>query len=606
MGFLYPRLLADQAKPLFHEYRELTVSELAARVDVTHESAVYVATGGDRVPESRLKELRDGVLDLARRAGFPDDSDRARNAEFDLALAAFLHAETGMVPAEAAARDVWAFLALVLMPDVAFWRYPQPPGDRILGTDLTRHVFGRLWWRAQLVRAPEDPEPYHALHILGEAAFDQIYARRAALGGSPHLVRAILRVWNEVDLTGLKKRETLQDFLKRLLRLAPFVLFDGIDERALDDELRAVAQEAVDAQRGTSSTGPAPAPSIPAQQIGEAKTSTAVEATPQPVPASDPADRRFTSVEICAGAGGQALGLEAAGIDPVVLIDSKPDACSTLIRNRPGWETICIDLAEFQPDERPDVMNVDLLSGGLPRVKSVATLARPEDAEERRVMRVAIDLAWRIGPRAVLFENVPELVEAQEFESDRHWIETTLAQVGLRCSWKVLNASDFGVPQNRRSGFLVAMREPWFGAFSWPEPSGSPAPTVGQALGPSMASRGWSGAETWVSNADRIAPALVGGSDRRGGADLGPTGSKKAWAALGVNGNSLGDEPPGTDFPPVDMPKLTVEQAALVQSFPTEWTFVGGKTSRYRQIGHAMPPPLATAVGRSIATALRS
>ncbi|MGA5148406.1 DUF6339 family protein [Streptomyces sp. I5] len=606
MGFLYPRLLADQAKPLFHEYRELTVTELAARVDVTHETAVYVATGGDRVTESRLKELREGVLDLARRAGFPDDSDRARNAEFDLKLAAFLHSEAGMVPAEAAARDVWAFLALVLMPDVAFWRYPQPPGDRILGTDLTRHVFGRLWWRAQLVRAPEHPEPYHALHILGEAAFDQIYARRAALGGSPHLVRAILRVWKELDLNGLNERETLRDFLKRLLRLAPFVLFDGIGEAALDDELRAVAQEAVDAQRGTSSTVPTPAPSIPAQQIGQAKTSTVVEAAPQPEPSPDTADRRFTSVEICAGAGGQALGLEAAGFDPVVLIDSKSDACSTLIRNRPGWETVCIDLAQFQPDERPDVMNVDLLSGGLPRVKSVATLSRPEDAEERRVLRVAIDLAWRIGPRAVLFENVPELVEGQEFESDRYWIETTLAQIGLRCSWKVLNASDFGVPQNRRSGFLVAMREPWFGAFSWPEPSGSPAPTVGQTLGPSMASRGWSGAETWTRNADRVAPALVGGSDRRGGADLGPTGSKKAWAALGVNGNSLGDEPPGADHSQEEMPKLTVEQAALIQSFPAEWTFVGGKTSRYRQIGHAMPPPLATAVGRSIAEALRS
>ncbi|MEV5457835.1 DUF6339 family protein [Streptomyces cellulosae] len=606
MGFLYPRLLADQARPLFHEYRELAVTELATRVDVTHDSAVYVATGGDRVPESRLKELREGVLDLARRAGFPDDSDRARNAEFDLTLAAFLHSETGMVPAEAAARDVWAFLALVLMPDVAFWRYPRPPGDRILGTDLTRHVFGRLWWRAQLVRAPEHPEPYHALHILGEAAFDQIYARRAALGGSPHLVRAILRVWKELDLNGLNERDTLRDFLKRLLRLAPFVLFDGIGERALDDELRAVAQESITAQRGDSSTGPAPALSIPAQQNGEARRSTAVEATPQPLPAPEPADRRFTSVEICAGAGGQALGLEAAGFDPVVLIDSKPDACSTLIRNRPQWQTICIDLAQFQPDERPDVMNVDLLSGGLPRVKSVATLSRPEDAEERRVLRVAIDLVWRIGPRAVLFENVPELVEGQEFESDRYWIETTLAQIGLQCSWKVLNASDFGVPQNRRSGFLVAMREPWFGAFSWPEPSGSQAPGVGKVLGPSMASRGWSGAEAWARNADRIAPALIGGSDRRGGADLGPTGSKKAWAALGVNGNSLGDEPPGADFSPEEMPKLTVEQAALIQSFPTEWTIVGGKTSRYRQIGHAMPPPLATAVGRSIAAALRS
>ncbi|WP_308034932.1 DNA cytosine methyltransferase [Streptomyces pseudogriseolus] len=606
MGFLYPRLLAEQARPLYQEYRELTVAELTSRVAVTHESAVYVATGGDRVPESRLKELREGVLDLARRSGFPDDSDNARNAEFDLALAAFLHSESGMVPAEAAARDVWAFLALVLMPDVAFWRYSRPPGDRVLGTDLTRHVFGRLWWRAQLVRAPEDPEPYHALHILGEAAFDQIYARRAALGGSPHLVRAILRVWNAMDLTGLNKRKTLQDFLKRLLRLAPFVLFDGIDERALDDELRAVAQEAVDAQRGSSSTDPASTPSIPAQQSVEATTSRAVESTPQPVRAPDPANRRFTSVEICAGAGGQALGLEDAGFDPVVLIDSKSDACSTLIRNRPGWETVCIDLAQFQPDERPDVMNVDLLSGGLPRVKSVASLSRPEDAEERRVLRIAIDLAWRIGPRAVLFENVPELVEGQEFESDRYWIETTLAQIGLRCSWKVLNASDFGVPQNRRSGFLVALREPWFGAFSWPEPSGFPTPSVGQVLEPSMASRGWSGAETWARNADRVAPALVGGSDRRGGADLGPTGSKKAWAALGVNGNSLGDEPPGPDLSPGEMPKLTVEQAALIQSFPTEWAFVGGKTSRYRQIGHAMPPPLATAVGRSIAAALRS
>ena len=72
-----------------------------------------------------------------------------------------------------------------------------------------------------------------------------------------------------------------------------------------------------------------------------------------------------------------------------------------------------------------------------------------------------------------------------------------------------------------------------------------PPPTVGQVLGPSMAAHGWTGAERWIKSADRVAPALVGGSDRRGGADLGPTGSKKAWAALGVNGNSLGDEPPG-------------------------------------------------------------
>ncbi|MET9814134.1 DUF6339 family protein [Streptomyces sp. NPDC006355] len=614
MSFLYPRLLAEQAKPLFAEYRNLTAAELSQRVALTHESSVYVATGGDRISTARLKELREGILDLAKQGGFPEESDRVRNAEFDLQMAALLHAEMGMVPAEAASRDVWAFLALILLPDVAFWRYPQPPRDRILGTDLTRHVFGRLWWRAQLVRSPGDPEPYHALQILGEAAFDQIYARRAALGGSPHLVRAILRVWKDLDLAGLNERETLRDFLKRLLRLAPFVLFDGIDEHALDNELRAVAQETVDAQRGGPSSGAAPpleterntavptdddrAPSSAASHVDSGE--------PAPVTPSEPETaQRLTFVEVCAGAGAQALGLEVAGFDPVLLIDSKADACFTIDRNRPEWDVICMDVVQFHPAMRPDVLGVDLLSGGLPRVKSLATVARDEDTEERRVLRAAISLACQIMPKAVLLENVPDLVESSDFQTDRAWIEKELGRSGFRTSWKVLNAADFGVPQNRNSGFLVALQAPYFPAFSWPRPSELPPPTVGEVLGPSMASHGWSGAERWIKNADRVAPALVGGSDRRGGADLGPTGSKKAWAALGVNGNSLGDEPPAAGFPADDHPKLTVEQAAMIQAFPPNWEFSGGKTSRYRQIGHAMPPPLATAVGHAIAAALR-
>ncbi|MGW3493078.1 DUF6339 family protein [Streptomyces sp. NPDC001020] len=609
MSFLYPRLLAEQARPLFEEYRHLAVAELAGRVALSHESAVYVATGGDRVSAQQLRELRTGVVDLAERAGFPDDSDRARNAEFDLQVAALLHAEMGMVPAEAASRDVWAFLALVLIPDVAFWRYPRPPKDRILGTDLTRHVFGRLWWRAQLVRSSDDPEPYSALKILGEAAFDQIYARRAALGGSPHLVRAILRVWKDLDLTGLSERETLRDFLKRLLRLAPFVLFDGIEEDALDDELRAVAQESVDVQRlaegallGQGTVRPAAArePSASTRQEAE-------QLTLRTAPSVLPLDaRQFTSLEICAGAGAQALGLERAGFNPVLLIDSKADACFTIDLNRPGWDVVCMDIVQFRPDQRPETIGVDLLSAGLPRVKSMATVARAEDTEERKVLRAAIALARDIKPKAVLLENVPDLVESPDFDADRSWIEVELREAGFRSAWKVLNAADFGVPQNRRSGFLVALREPYFSRFSWPEPEKLPPPTVGQVLGPSMSANGWTGAEHWIKGADRIGPALVGGSDRRGGADLGPTGSKKAWAALGVNGNSLADAPPDIGFPADEQPKLTVDQAALIQAIPEDWRFFGGKTSRYRQVGHAMPPPLAAAVGRAIAAALRS
>jgi site-specific DNA-cytosine methylase len=285
-------------------------------------------------------------------------------------------------------------------------------------------------------------------------------------------------------------------------------------------------------------------------------------------------------------------------------VDSKADACFTIDLNRPTWDVVCMDIAQFNPTTRPDIYGVDLLSGGLPRVKSPATVNRVEDTDERRVLRAAITLVCEIQPRAVLLENVPDLVESPDFDLDRTWIEGQLHDAGFGTRWKVLNAADFGVPQNRRSGFLVALQKNYVSRFSWPQPQLSPPPTVGQVLGPSMAARGWTGAERWIKAADHIAPALVGGSDRRGGADLGPTGSKKAWAALGVNGNSIGDEPPGPDFPADNLPRLTVEQAARIQAIPDQWKLFGGKTSRYRQVGHAMPPPLARAVGLAIANAI--
>jgi hypothetical protein len=247
MSFLYPRLFAGQARPLHEHYRNLTIQKLTELAETRHDSAVYVATGGDRVSEQMLRELREQVVGLAEQVGFPGESNRELRAGFDLRLATVLHSRLEIVPAEAASGDVWAFLALVLLPDVAYWRYPRPPGDRVLGTDLTRHVFGRMWWRAQLVHTPDDPDSYEALNILGEAAFDQIYARRKALGGSPHLVKGILRVWNQLDPRNLDERKALRNFLMRLLRLAPFVLFEALDEPSLDAELLVAARETVDA-----------------------------------------------------------------------------------------------------------------------------------------------------------------------------------------------------------------------------------------------------------------------------------------------------------------------------------------------------------------------
>ena len=96
---------------------------------------------------------------------------------------------------------------------------------------------------------------------------------------------------------------------------------------------------------------------------------------------------------------------------------------------------------------------------------------------------------------------------------------------------------------------------------------------------------------------------MVGGSKKHGGPDLGPTRAKRAWAALGVDGLGIADQPPGEDFPADKMPRLTVEMVARLQGFPPEWCFAGRKTARYRQVGNAFPPPLAAAVGAAIAAA---
>ncbi|MEU7788660.1 DUF6339 family protein [Amycolatopsis sp. NPDC049159] len=247
MSILYPRLLPRQAHKLYEQYKSMTLEELAQQAALRHDSAVYAATGGDRVREKDLDQLRQAIVAIAREAGFPNRSTPATKNEFDRKVAELLHRTTGLAPAEAAAREIWVFLALVVLPDVSFWRFEKRTDERFLAKDLTRHVFGRLWWRAHLVHETGSADPYAALNILGEGAFDQIYARRRALGGSPQLVRSILHVWHEVETGGLNETDLLKDFLKRLLRLGAFISFETLHDEELDAEVRRAAQDSLHA-----------------------------------------------------------------------------------------------------------------------------------------------------------------------------------------------------------------------------------------------------------------------------------------------------------------------------------------------------------------------
>lgn len=311
----------------------------------------------------------------------------------------------------------------------------------------------------------------------------------------------------------------------------------------------------------------------------------------------------LSSLEICAGAGGCALGLEQAGFFHAAAVEADAAPCGTLRLNRgSSWPVIEGDIRAL--DGRA-FRGIDLLSGGVPCLPFTMAGKQLGAADERDLFPVAVDLIRQSRPRGVLLENVRGLAGTR-FACYRAQVLAQLHQMGYRTWWDLVHASEHGVPQLRDRLVLVALREPWASGFRWPRPSPDPPPTVGQALHDLMSSRGWPGAGAWRDRADGPGPTLVGGSRKHGGADLGPTRARQAWASLGVDGRGIAGEPPGPEFPSDHAPRLTLRMAARIQGFPDDWEFAGGKTATYRQIGNAFPAPAARAVGLAIRAALET
>ena len=315
----------------------------------------------------------------------------------------------------------------------------------------------------------------------------------------------------------------------------------------------------------------------------------------------------FTVVEVCAGAGGQSLGLHKAGFIHSLAIEIDPTAAQTLHENLRAPVAVG-DVADRAVWDPAEYHGVTLFAGGVPCPPFSVAGKQLGTSDERDLFAWAIEQVGIIEPRAVMLENVRGL-SSSRFSAYRQRIIDRLDELGYVGEWRLLHASDFGVPQLRPRFVLVAMRPQDQSYFRFPEPRSAARVTVGEALLDLMAAKGWHGAEEWSQLANDVGPTLVGGSKKHGGADLGPTRAREGWSRLYVDGRGVADSAPDRDAPaaPERHPRLTVEMTARLQGWLPEdnWRFAGRKTSQYRQIGNAFPPPVAEAVGRSIASALR-
>ncbi|QLY34850.1 DNA (cytosine-5-)-methyltransferase [Nocardia huaxiensis] len=381
--------------------------------------------------------------------------------------------------------------------------------------------------------------------------------------------------------------------------------------------------------------------------------------------------RVFTSIEICAGAGGQAVGLHQAGFRHLALVEIDKHAVATLKLNIEGhrledWhgdqcDILDFDVNKFKPSRHLiksghllKKHGLDLLAGGVPCPPFSHAGKQLGKDDERDLFPRMLELVKELRPRAVLIENVRGIMDPK-FATYRSWIKARLQGgeyidddgtkkfekgLGYRVAdWSVLEASDFGVPQLRPRAILVAFRKDVAGISFYKPPAATHTTpvSVAYALEESMKTRFeryYSGEksaqahaaykrwhETAIARANElegkgggVAPTLVGGSKKHGGADLGPSRAKAAWRQLGVSGMGVANDietcwskhTEDRDLFGPDGPMLTVQQAAIIQGFPPNWEFSGGKTAQYRQVGNAFPPPVAQAVGKAILNILSS
>lgn len=349
-------------------------------------------------------------------------------------------------------------------------------------------------------------------------------------------------------------------------------------------------------------------------------------------------------LDLCAGAGGASLGLQRAGLQPVGHYEWDRDACECMAASELGPKHVrWADLRQVQAHTLPAA---EVWWASPPCQPFSAAGQRQANDDERnlyptvlRLVRDALELGR--GPRWLLVENVVGLTH----HSRKYCLQRGGTGPCAGCYWegeilpglrrlfphvdhRTLNTADYGVPQTRRRVITVCGPEP----YRWPAPTHSeqgdlltrPWVTMAEALDlpvPPCSVEGGGHNPThrpawWYRESDPAAPSRTIGT--KGNAQVtvwGRTGGPSPTvSATEVKGATLsgprlrgeGDQPARVNrasdalLLQTGRRRLTVQECAILQGFPPDWPFHGTKKAQYRQVGNAVPPPLAEVLGQAM------
>ncbi len=330
----------------------------------------------------------------------------------------------------------------------------------------------------------------------------------------------------------------------------------------------------------------------------------------------------FTTIELFAGAGGLALGVEKAGFNTIGLIEFDKDACDTLKANRPDWNVICDDIANVSGKDLEQLFGVkkgklDLLSGGAPcqAFSYAGKRLGLEDARGTLFYHYAVFLE-KLQPKMFLFENVRGLLTHDNGKT-YSTILNIFEKAGYEIQRDVLNAWDYGVAQKRERLMTVGIRKDLVGKieYSFPKPHEF-KPVLRDVLQNVPESVG----VPYGENKRKIFELVpAGGYWRDIDPEIAKSYMKSCWdmegGRTGILRRMSMDEPSLTVLTspsqkqterchPIEARPFTVRENARCQSFPDEWEFCGSAMSQYKQVGNAVPVNLAYEVAREIYKAL--